>query len=616
MNQTTLWLVPLIASALLGILNVARSGIRWSWGTQIQFFLVLIIGILGFLIPKYDWLFALLGWLCLLSFTLVAGMLLKQMTYSLGLLRTKPALKSAALLRFLLWGPPGAFWVDLIKMVDSYANRNPELAEEIYQKWRIQKLPKALADSLDAYAMLGLVLTRDWNGVVSRYENAKRRYEEQVNAELAGLQGQMPDLAADAGVRNGEPEPAQALANSRQKKAAKGAAKAARFPAQIAVSAIRAFAELGLISRSVEALQLADFPTSGYSRESLDTIFLSYFALLGKREDLDRIIEGMKGRKMALPEFARLYWKARCEAVLGNLQGALSLYEESLAKTPSSDTSWRERTERQCTLIKERLSRQEAVFSEAQTDKSELESEKENAARIARQILSKCTVVSDIMSGSKKAPAVNALVLVICAVFGATYLPRFSSDSSMSELYVNTYIYGMLRGDNVFHGEAWRLLSYLFLHGGLSHLIMNVLCLVWFGRYVENIYGSRRFLLIFFGAGVLSGVAHMVLTPEIPAVGASGAIFGVFGAGAAATIRLKDVLPASIRKSELTSMALMAITQILFDQLVNWLFQSSGDGDAVRIAAYAHIGGMISGFILGWILPMRKFVANDIHDVK
>ena len=109
----------------------------------------------------------------------------------------------------------------------------------------------------------------------------------------------------------------------------------------------------------------------------------------------------------------------------------------------------------------------------------------------------------------------------------------------------------------------------------------------------------------------------MVLTPDLPAVGASGAVLGIFGAGAAATIRLKNVLPPAVRNSELTWMGIMAITQILFDQFVNSLFPSaSGSTDAVRIAAYAHIGGMLSGFVLGWVLPMRRSIEAAPGDVK
>jgi len=76
--------------------------------------------------------------------------------------------------------------------------------------------------------------------------------------------------------------------------------------------------------------------------------------------------------------------------------------------------------------------------------------------------------------------------------------------------------------------RPWTLLSALFLHGDVVHLLYNLFALALFGMILEQAVGRRRFLLIFFGAGVLASIGAAVLYPA--ALGASGAIFGIMGA--------------------------------------------------------------------------------------
>lgn len=598
MTETTLWLLPLLAGAILGLVNAARVGWRWSWGTMLQLSLVFVIALVGILLKKTEWLLsfsptaylhlsasfvlAIVDWIFLLSFTVFARILMTSMTQSLGLLRTDKAVRSARLLRILLWGPPGEFWLDLICMVDAYAKGNLERANQVYQTWSNKSLPQAIALSLEAYAMLGLLVNKDWDGVIGHYERSKERFAQE---EISGK-------------------------------------KKRKFPGQLAVSAVRAYNELGRYAEGSDALVRADLPSAGYGRESIDTIFLSYFAMIGDKDSVDRIVANMaRSRNGSLPEFARLYWQGRCEALRGQWAQAVELFEKSVQKTPASDNIWRERSQRQLELARQSLQEIACVPSAEPDRSSDIHSSKvailESCSLRAKEIFFRSTIVTDVMAGKKNAKTVNALVMIICAVFSVTYLPRLSNNESMYDVYLYTYAYGVLR-DSVFHGEVWRLVTYQFLHGGISHLVMNVVGLVWFGRYVENIYGSMRFLLIFLLSGVLSGILQIVLTPDLPIVGASGAVLGIFGAGAAATIRLKNILPSSVRKSELTWMAVMAITQIVFDQIVNLLFPAAAEGgsDAVRIAAYAHIGGMLSGFALGWIMPFRNFLSSGVVQMR
>ncbi len=76
---------------------------------------------------------------------------------------------------------------------------------------------------------------------------------------------------------------------------------------------------------------------------------------------------------------------------------------------------------------------------------------------------------------------------------------------------------------------VWQLLTYIFLHGGISHILFNLLALWMFGGELENYWGSKRFLFYFLFCGIGAGICTVVLTPSsmIPVIGASGAIYGL-----------------------------------------------------------------------------------------
>jgi membrane associated rhomboid family serine protease len=83
----------------------------------------------------------------------------------------------------------------------------------------------------------------------------------------------------------------------------------------------------------------------------------------------------------------------------------------------------------------------------------------------------------------------------------------------------------------VAHGEWWRLITAAFLHYGPFHLLMNMLALYWFGTLLEKRIGSGRYLMLYLVSGLAGSAGALVLDPTTPTVGASGAIFGILGAG-------------------------------------------------------------------------------------
>jgi len=75
----------------------------------------------------------------------------------------------------------------------------------------------------------------------------------------------------------------------------------------------------------------------------------------------------------------------------------------------------------------------------------------------------------------------------------------------------------------------WQLFTYLFLHGGFTHLLFNLLALWMFGGELENYWGSKKLLFYFLFCGIGAGVLTVLLSPNqfIPVIGASGAIYGI-----------------------------------------------------------------------------------------
>src|SRR5439155_24177271 len=82
----------------------------------------------------------------------------------------------------------------------------------------------------------------------------------------------------------------------------------------------------------------------------------------------------------------------------------------------------------------------------------------------------------------------------------------------------------------VAHGQWWRLITAAFMHYGPLHLGLNMLALYWFGTPVEQYLGRYRYLMLYLVSGLAGSAGALVVTPNSPTVGASGAIFGVLGA--------------------------------------------------------------------------------------
>ncbi|MGD0674456.1 MAG: rhomboid family intramembrane serine protease [Polyangiaceae bacterium] len=134
------------------------------------------------------------------------------------------------------------------------------------------------------------------------------------------------------------------------------------------------------------------------------------------------------------------------------------------------------------------------------------------------------------------------------------------------------------------NGEAWRLVTAMFLHYGAIHIAMNMVCLYQIG-IVERMLGRAEFLALYFAAGLVGGLASLEIHPHAVSAGASGAVFGMFGAFAALmVVRRKQIHPSAWRRTMQSLGTFFAIN------LVFGLAQSAID-------LSAHFGGLAVGFI-------------------
>lgn len=194
----------------------------------------------------------------------------------------------------------------------------------------------------------------------------------------------------------------------------------------------------------------------------------------------------------------------------------------------------------------------------------------------------------------RRTPATNAIFVAILIGFGVEIVTGAWLDGArLAQLgaIVPEYIRG---------GEYWRLVTAMFLHGDGTivgdalHLGMNLLALFQLGSLYEVMFGTKRFVFIYFVTGIAASITSALrLEPFGASVGASGAIFGILGAF------VFSVLRSPRWRHERAAKNLVA-------QCVFWILANIAIGARIpQIDNAAHIGGLIAGLLLGAALPHK-----------
>jgi len=173
---------------------------------------------------------------------------------------------------------------------------------------------------------------------------------------------------------------------------------------------------------------------------------------------------------------------------------------------------------------------------------------------------------------------INVLVFLIMVFAGLGMISFGTAD---------LYKWGANYGPTVKNGEWWRLITSMFLHDGLMHLLMNMFGLVLVAAFLKSLLGNFKMGIAYFICGLLASLASIWWYPAIISVGASGAIFGLYGVAIALLTTNKT--GEGNKKGVLIS--------FVFFIGVNLLFGLLGNTDNA-----AHIGGLISGLTMGYIL--------------
>jgi len=173
---------------------------------------------------------------------------------------------------------------------------------------------------------------------------------------------------------------------------------------------------------------------------------------------------------------------------------------------------------------------------------------------------------------------------IIAAVMNNAINIQDKDNNALSSVLI---AFGAKDNDLILQGQYWRFVTPIFLHANLLHLGLNMLNLAVLGVFLERLVGHIRFLLIYVTTGIVSIIASFYFMPQEISVGASGAIFGLVGAYSVFVLMHRR----AFRKGGIP--ALLWLIIVIAGNLSIGFFVPNVDN-------YAHLGGLLSGCLLGW----------------
>ncbi|RLI16093.1 rhomboid family intramembrane serine protease [Candidatus Bathyarchaeota archaeon] len=171
--------------------------------------------------------------------------------------------------------------------------------------------------------------------------------------------------------------------------------------------------------------------------------------------------------------------------------------------------------------------------------------------------------------------ALNLAVYVYTSIIGNNFIE--TSDSVIT-------VYGQVNA-LVYEGAYWQLFTAMFIHADLLHLFGNMFFLLIFGLRAEELFSTTEYFLFYLLSGLTGNLLTLLLGPQLVSVGASGAIFGMFGAVA---IYVRRAIGQSI---------LSALMYAFFLLMISW---------GPNVNFLAHLGGLVAGLLIGYLLAVKR----------
>ena len=171
--------------------------------------------------------------------------------------------------------------------------------------------------------------------------------------------------------------------------------------------------------------------------------------------------------------------------------------------------------------------------------------------------------------------AINVIVYVYTSIIGGDFIT--TGDYPISLLGQVNYL--------VMHGWWWQLITAMFVHVNIVHIAGNMFFLLIFGLRAEEFFNTQEYLLIYFMSGLTGNILTLLLGPYMISAGASGAIFGMFGA---VIIYVRRVVNQPVGGALMYAFLMLVL--------------SAGLG----VNVLAHLGGVVAGLLIGYVLATSR----------
>ncbi len=203
------------------------------------------------------------------------------------------------------------------------------------------------------------------------------------------------------------------------------------------------------------------------------------------------------------------------------------------------------------------------------------------------------------LSAASGRPVVTLGIIAVTAlVFVITLIPGVGGIVQSALLFFAPALYPEITG--VF--QPWRLITVALVHSGFWHIGLNMLALWFMGRSLEPLLGRTRFLILYLLSAIGGSVAVALLAPNTPVVGASGAIFGLFGA----LLVIGRHIGANIRVIAILIAVNFALPFVLAAISAIGTGSFAGALASIQISWQSHLGGLVVGALVGFVYARTR----------